>query len=338
MSTLNDVARLAGVSKTLVSRVINNQSGVSPQNRKKIADAIRQLDYRPNALARSLVQRSTKTIGVVMDTICEPFFFPLVESLESAASASDYNLVFSSAQNQLSNKQRAIEYYLEGRADGIILYGSRFDDREIIEFLAKTSYPFVVIENTFPALDINNIYLDNEYGAKLAVEHLLACGCKRIYHVRGDQRYHVSKDREFGFIKAMQAHGFSVDSRTLIPGDFSVEGSYQVMLKFIRETPWEQMPDGLFCASDKTAYGVMRALLETGFKIPKDMMIVGFDDEHTKSHLKNPGLTTLSQPLLEMGKAAFDLLLKKIDTPDEKNQRIVFYPELKIRGTTSLKV
>lgn len=325
---------MAGVSKTLVSRFINNQSGVSKQNREKIAAAIKALDYQPNALARSLVKHCTNTIGVVMDTLREPYFFPFINGLEIEANQTDYNLVFFSSQSRVFYKQKAIEYFQQGRADGMIIYGSRNGDEELVKALSESSFPFVVVENHYPALNINNIFLDNEFGANLAVDHLISRGCRRIYHVHGDHRVQVSQDREAGYIKAMQRHGFSVDSRMIIPGDFRVETSYHIMQRFLDETPADQLPDGLFCGSDKTAYGVIRALEDHGFRIPQDVKIVGFDNEVPADYFSFPSLTTLTQPLTEMGKAAFKLIIDQISHPDADCRKIIFYPELLIGDST----
>ena len=330
VSTLNDVARMAGVSKTLVSRYINQQSGVSKTNREKIAAAIRALDYQPNALARSLVKHRTNTIGILMDTLCDSYFFPLIRGLEEAANKTDYDLVFCSSQCDPAHKQKAIKYLMQGRSDGMILYGSRLGDEELMYSLAESRFPFVVVENHFPALKINNIFLDNEFGADLAVSHLISRGCRRIFHVHGDHQIRVSLDREAGFIKSMQRHGFPVNSRMIIPGDFQVGPSYQSMRQFLAETPADQLPDGLFCSSDKSAYGVILALQERGIRVPEDVKVVGFDNEIISKPPMLPVLTTLSQPLAEMGKAALELILEQITHPEAECRQITFYPELQI--------
>lgn len=335
MASLQDVAKKAGVSKTLVSRVINHQSGVSDKTRAIIQTALEELNYVPNALARSLVLQKTRTIGVVMDTLCEPYFFPLIEGIEEAADHSEYDVLFSSGRSKVSLKERSVRYFSQGRTDGLILYGSLLNDEPLISQLAKSSFPFVVIENTAPVSNVNNVLVDNFYGAALAVNHLKECGCRKIYHVGGDMNHRVSLDRRDGYILAMQKLGFAVDSRMIIQADFHVSTSYEAMKVFMEKGQEEGFPDAFFCASDNTAHGVMMALEDAGYRVPEDIMIVGFDDDRpplTQRELK--GLTTLSQPLHAMGKSAFMILLDDIVHKPQEKQQVVFYPELIIRQTT----
>ena len=335
MSSLLDVARLAGVSKTLVSRTINQQSGVSEKSRQKILAAMRELNYEPNALARSLVTKRTKTIGIVMDSLCEQYFFPLISGLEESADHTEYSLVFSSGRNSVAYKEKAVRYYSQGRADGIILYGSRLDDEKIICRLAKQSFPFVVVENTFPALEMNHVALDNAFGSGLAVDHLISCGCQRICHVGGDMRHRVSIDRQNGYITAMQRHGFTVDSRMIIQAGFDVRGSYQSMLRYLDQTGADKMPDAFYCGSDNTAYGTIMALEERGIHVPGDVLVIGFDNDSPPRDYPYCPLTTLVQPLHEMGISAMEILLKQIGNPDAPRQQIVYYPELVVRESTA---
>lgn len=334
MSSLQEVAKLAGVSATLVSRYINGRTGVSEKSKARIASAMQELSYEPNAIARSLVTRQTKTIGIVMDTLCEPYFFPLIEGLEDAAQHTDYDLVFSSGRNNIQVKQKAVQYFKQGRADGILFYGSFLEDEELIRSLAKQSFPFVVVENTFPALEINNISLDNAFGSGAAVDYLISCGCRKIYHVGGDMKRRVSIDRQNGFIAAMQRHGTVVNSNMLIEASFNPEISHQAMKEYLAATPSADLPEAFYCASDNTAYGTIMALEEAGIHVPEDIMVVGFDDDLPPRGYSYVPLTTLSQPLHEMGKQALEILLKQIENPGTPPRKVVYYPKLIIRGST----
>ena len=331
---LQDVARLAGVSKTLVSRVINNQSGVSDKSRKKILAAMDELHYEPNALARSLVLRSTDTIGVVMDTLCERYFFNMIDGLETGAERIGYNVIFSSGRNQISCKERAVKYFMQGRTDGVIFYGSRVEDEPLIHNLSKGNFPFVVIENTFPALDINNVVVDNAFGSAIAVDHLFRCGCRKIYHVTGDIQHRASLDRRDGYITAMQRHGITVNDRMIIQANFDFKETYRMMKALLPELLRGEFPDAFYCGSDNTAYGLMLALEEAGVRVPEDVMIIGFDDDTPPPNHHFRPLTTLAQPLYQMGMSAMEILLESIQTPEGKKNRVVFYPELVIRETT----
>lgn len=335
MVKLQDVADLAGVSKTLVSRAINHQKGVSEKSKRKIFAALEELHYEPNTLARSLALQKTHTVGVVMDTLCEPYFFPLIEGIESAADRSEYAVMFNSGRSNLNLKARSIKYFRQGRADGIILYGSLLDDEPLIEELAHSNYPSVVVENTVTSYEVNNVVVDNAFGAGLAVDHLFQCGCRKIFHVGGDAKRRVATDRRDGFIVAMQKHGIAVDSRMIIQADFSVKPSYQAVAAFINECGSAEFPDAFFCSSDNTAYGTIMALEDAGYRVPEDVMIVGFDDDRppmADRPLKK--LTTLSQPLRKMGEAALELLIRDIEQRPQEKKLVTFYPELIVRETT----
>ena len=297
-------------------------------------EAIKALNYKPNAMARSLVTQQTKIIGVVMDTLCEPYFFPMIQGIEEAANSSDYDLAFASGQGSITHKTHAIHFFLEGRSDGIILYGSRRDDNALIHSLAEERFPFVVVENTFDELDIENVSLDNAYGTHLIVEHLMRRGCRRIAHMSGDPIYQVSQARQKGYLDAVAQFGLPLDQHLLIPATFDVAGSYQAMRRYLEETPREMLPDGLCCSSDNAAYGAIIALEEKGLRVPQDILVGGFDDDIPPRDYHYASLTTLAQPLPEMARSAFQLLLKRIEKPEEAFRKLVFYPRLVVRQST----
>lgn len=334
MSSLQDVAKLAGVSKSLVSRFINGQPGVSPASREKIRAAMTQLHYTPNALARSLVLRSTKTIGVVMDSLCEKYFFRLIDGLEAGADKTGYDIIYSHGRSQAAHKEKAVRYFMQGRTDGIVLYGSRLEDEPIIRMLADSGFPFVVIENTFPALEINNITVDNAQGSAMAVDYLAGLGCRSIFHVSGGSEHQASLDRREGYLAAMKRHGLQADERTIIPASFDVLESCQAMQAFLQQCPRENMPDALYCASDNTAYGAMMALEEAGYRVPEDVKIIGFDDDDPPAGRIFRPLTTLAQPLYQMGERAVEILCHSIEHPEEGPQRESFVPLFVERETT----
>lgn len=335
MASLYDVAKKAGVSKTLVSRVIGNKSGVSQKSREKILAAMKELHYTPNELARSLVLKRTHTIGVILDSLCEPYFFDLIYGIEHEVAKTEYSVIFCSGHEQPNLKNRYINYMAQGRADGAIIFGSRLDDEELIHQIAATDFPVVIAENDLSELKINNIIVDNMYGSKLAVDHLFSCGCRSIYHMVGDEGVKAALDRCEGYCEAMKSHGIEVTEHMLIPGQFAVEPAYNAMKGWINEHGVDSLPDGLYCGSDKSALGAMMALDDAGVSVPQRVQIVGFDDdkldynEHTFKRL-----TTLSQPLYEVGKAAVDLLIDEIEGRSSEKKRMVFQPELVIRDTT----
>ena len=335
MSSLYDVAELAGVSKTLVSRVINGQKGVSEKSREKILSAMEELNYTPNAIARSLVLQKTRIIGVVLDNLCEPYFFDLIKGIEHAITESDYDVIFCSGRNRMELKSNYIKFLSQGRADGVVIYGSNLNDEKLIKELAVSNFPFVVVENELKDVNLNNVVVDNAFGSKLAVDHLVETGCRTIYHVTGDMSIKASADRRDGYIKAMHSHGFTVNSNMILQAGFTVDSGYESVRAFLERQGKEHLPDAFYFGADTAAFGGMMALEDRGIRVPEDIKIVGFDNDKPRDiERKLKKLTTLSQPLYQMGISSIDMLISDINHTVTEKQKLVYYPELIIRETT----
>ena len=207
MVSITDVAKKAGCSATLVSRVVNNQYGVSEKSRQKIQAAIDELGYTPNGLARSLVLKSTNTIGVVVDTLCDAYFFDLIHAIEEEVGKQGYDVLFCSAGNSTEKKNSYINFFMQERVDGILIYGSALDDKKLITKLARSHFPFALIENDMGSLNVNNILLNNQYGSEVAVDYLFQCGCRNIIHVAGDENRQAARRRQKGYVNTMKKHG-----------------------------------------------------------------------------------------------------------------------------------
>jgi Transcriptional regulators len=335
MVSITDVAKKAGCSATLVSRVVNNQYGVSDKSRKKIKEAIEELGYTPNGLARSLVLKKTNTIGVVIDTLCDAYFFDLIKGIESEVDKHGYDVLFCSGGNSTEKKNSYINFFMQERVDGIVIYGSNLDDIKFIEKLVTSKFPTALIENDVGQLNANNILLNNQYGSKLAVDYLFKCGCKSIYHVSGDADRQASMRRLDGYIEAMKSHGVTPDETMILESGWTEEQGYQSIKKFLLEYGKNKLPDAFYFGSDQTAFGGMKALIECGISIPDDVMLVGYDDDNPrKNDFQYIPLTTIHQPLDEMGKAAIRILINDIDEKKAVKEKIMFYPNLIIRNTT----
>lgn len=333
MASIYDVAERAGVSKTLVSRVINNQKGVSEASRKKIMDAMEELNYRPNAIARSLVLQKTNIIGVIVDNLCQTFFFDFIKGIEQEIEKSSYEVLFCSARDKVEAKKKYIDFFSQGRADGFILYGSNVRDRKLIEEMENSMVPMVIVENDVDGLNINNICVDNRYGSEVMIDYLVQSGCREIYHITGDLTVKAAIDRMEGYQAALRKHGMECREEMIIPADFTVEGGYRATMELLeRNAP---LPDAVYYGSDLTAAGGMTAFEEKGVEIPGDIKVAGFDnDELLMIDRKFKKLTTLEQPMFEMGVNAARLLMDDIRDAPVKKKRMIYYPELIIGETT----
>ena len=323
MATISDIAARAGVSPALVSRVLNGRTGVSPENRERILAVIREFNYRPNTLARSLVLQRTQTIGVVLDTLCMPYFFDLIYGLQDTGEQLGYNVIFGSGRDNARIKANYIDYFGSGRADGLIVYGSQLNDQNVLRDLAQRNTCFVLIEGRLPDASVHNLLVDNFTGARQATDRLIAADRRRIAHFTGDQRFRVGGDRLEGFLRAMEDAGLA--PAAVVDTVFTEKSGYDAMAALLASG---NVPDGLFCGSDRIAFGAMRALVGHGLHIPGDVAVVGFDDDLPQGGGQFPGLTTLRQPLRQMGSDAVRLLVETIEHPDREKVVKVYTPEL----------
>lgn len=355
MSTIKDVAEMAGVSKALVSRYLNGKVGVSEQSRKRISEAIYTLNYTPNALARSLVTQKTHTIGVLLELMASDFVVPLLSGLERGAQdapgGDKYTLIYTSSFGDVDRKKRQLEYFTQGRVDGIIIYGSQVCNDELIIHLAETHFPFVLIENDLSAAKTDRIVIDNVGGAFTATEHLIKLGHRRIAHIGGNMNLKITVDRMQGYVNALQYYGLTVDRNLIIFPDFSefadgrrqpfgwqsifVDRGYVEMKKLIDSG---NIPDAVFFATDISAFGAMRALQEAGLRVPEDVSIIGFDDEVSlASKLGVRPVTSMQQPLEEVGYHSTQMCLRRLEQPQQPIERLELKTKMIQRNTTAAK-
>lgn len=331
MPNISEIAEKAHVSSALVSRVINNKPGVSQENREKILAVMRECNYLPNSLARSLATKATHAIGVVMDDLCDSFFFQLIKGMQDTADAMHYNVLFCSGRSEESVKMQYVDFLTKGLTDGIIAYGSSKQNEEMFRQLSKRCYSFVLIEGDIPNQKINNILLDNFQGAYSATEHLIQTGYKHICHFSGDMNSKVSLDRLNGFVKAMNDYLIPIEQPGIIYTDFSEESGYTQMKKLLENGV---RPEAIFFGADKPAYGAIQAMYESGLKTPDDIAIIGFDDDRPETYpIVYPSLSTVRQPLYDMGAESVRLLVNAIKNPGMPCEIKTFVPELILRDT-----
>jgi len=316
------------VSNTLVSRVLNNKPGVSPENRAKIQAIIEKHNYVPSAIARSLVTQKTSTIGVVLDNLTDPFFFGFIDGVHRMSEELNYNVVFCSGNDDYDLKAQYIDYFSQGRVDGIIAYNSNMKD-VFYEQIKKASN-FVIVEGNVPGKIFNKVQINNFDGAYRATTYLIKQGYKNIVHFTGDMDYHCSVDRMNGFLKAMSDYSLPTDD-VIIYTDFMEELAYHKMKEVIRS---RNIPEACFAGADKTAYGVLRAMIESGLTAPKDMAIIGFDgDVPDTLGINFPKLTTMRQPMFEIGREAVRLIVRAIEDPSAPPVTTVLNTEFVIGET-----
>jgi len=313
MVTIREVAEAANVSSSTVSRVINNAHNVSPEARKLILDTIKVLGYSPNNAARSLAKRKTNAIGVVVNNLHDPFFHDLIKGFEKGAADTSYNVVFCSAfGGDIESKERYVQYLSNGVTDGIILYGSYLSDDKIVSSLAETGFHYVLIENDFTGFNTNSLLIDNVGGAEKAVNYLISLGHKSIAHISGNPNKKVTIDRFNGYLKAMHKNAIEIQQDHIQYTTTDYSSGYEKMEKLIHLG--ERRPSAIFCSDDAIASYAIRAALDLNLRVPKDISVMGFDNQKILPDLyRGPAITSVAQPLYQIGVDSIRLLTELLE-------------------------
>ncbi len=331
---IKDIARLAGVSHTTVSRALNNKSRIRQETKEKILAIAKELGYRPNLIARSLVMRRSKTLGLVITNISNPFYTELAQGIEKTAARLGYNIILCSTQSNISIEKQYIEMLRSKGVDGIIFSSAHIEDPNIVA-LAEERFPIILVNRrTYHPLvkeRIDYIGVDNILGGYVAVEHLIRLGHERIGVIGGSSESSVGIERLEGGKKALQNYGLKQTEEYFIEGNFLKTSGYEGGKRFL-DMP--KKPTAVFATNDYMALGVYQAFLETGLRIPEDIALVGFNDIEFIA-MKGIELTTIGQKKFEMGAIAVERLVERIEKGDEPfpAKEILLEPELIIRRT-----
>ena len=323
--TIIDVAERAGVSKSLVSLVMRGADNVSDERRAAVLAAAEELGYRPNAVARSLVQRRTFVLGGLVSNFLNPFFAEVIEGIEHAAVAADYRALFMTGSRDPDRELLALDTLLQLRTDGLLLASPRFDDAELDRI--PQGLPAVVIGREAASDAVDTVTNDDRAGAALVVDHLVDLGHRRIAHVVGDSEP-GGRERAAGFVDAMTAHDLEP---VTVDGGFTEAAGVRAATALLE---LDELPTAIFAANDVAAMGVMQVVEEAGLRVPDDVSLVGYDNVRF-TRLNHIDLTTVDQPRRELGRLAVDLLLERIDGSRTEPRHVTVEPHLVTRTTTA---
>ena len=331
--TLKDVADRAGVSPKTVSNVVNNWPYVTEETRNKVLREIKATGYRPSVLARSLVTGETRTVGVVITDISNPFFGQAIRGCEDGLNDAGYSVMLCDTDEDLAKEQRYLNTLGGKGVDGLILWGGRSTRDEVLAAAGKV--PIVAIDSDCggEAENITVVEIDNEDGAKGAVGHLLKSGRRRIGYLAGPGQRQTAEKRLSGYRVALAEAGFDFDPCLVASGLPSIRGGYEAALRLLDK----QRVDALFCYNDLMAIGAIVACSHKDLAIPADVALVGFDDI-SMSALISPPLMTVRIAQYDLGKLAASLLLDRLRGEVAKPMRIVFPTELQIRNSCGTRV
>ncbi|MFF0789303.1 LacI family DNA-binding transcriptional regulator [Streptomyces spiralis] len=325
--TIRDVAARAGVSKSLVSLVLRGSESVRPEKRRAVLAAIEELGYRPNAAARSLSERRTRTVGVLLNDLRNPWFVELLDGLNARLHDSGLHVLLADGRLNRRLGRDLTRTFTELRVDGVVAVGTLQDPAALRT--AADRVPTVVAgtrEPELPGVDV--VAGDDEHGARLATEHLIGLGHRRIAHIAG--RGAVGELRRRGFEAAMREHGLA-EMAVVEQGDLTEEGGYRATVRLLSR---RQRPTAVFAVNDMTCVGALSAAGESGLTVPGNLSLAGYDNTYL-SRLRHLWLTTVDDAGHDVGRRAAQRLLDRIEDPGRPRTVDLTVPVLEVRGTTA---
>ncbi len=332
--TLRDVARLAGVSVWTASAAVNNKEGVSDRLRKRVAEAMQALDYHPDYVARSLKARCTRTIGIVIPDITNPFFTDLISGAETEARKNGYSVILCDSGEDPASERNNLNNLFSRRVDGVVLAPATCE--AVQDTLIQRRFPIVLVDRVPPDYKGSAVLTDNFGASYEATRHLITLGHQRIAIITGRLELSNGRDRYEGFRKAMQEAGLPVAEQYVAHGDFQLESGYLRGIELLRLL---DPPSAIFACNNKMTLGLMRALRELHVSCPERVSVLGFDDFEWVENF-SPRLTTVAQATYEMGIKSMDMLLSKLDgmkrSPGVSKDTIVtLKASLRLRDSTA---
>jgi LacI family transcriptional regulator len=307
VATIRKVADLAGVSTATVSHVINDTRAVSAPLTARVLNAMEQLDYQPDIIARSLRRRETLTLGLIVPSIEIPFFACVAAGVEAAATNVGYSVILCNTGWSLSREVHYLNNLLARRVDGLLCISLAMSAEHIAPVLRRRT-PVVVFERTMPGVEVDAVEIDNVQGAFDATAHLLDLGHRRIGCITGLANSTLNEERILGYRRALTERDIPFDPTLLHTGDYTAAAGVRESLELLR---LPEPPTAIFAFNDLMAMGVMRAVQERGLRVPADVAVIGFDGLAITEHCYPP-LSTVEQPVAEMSVAAIAMLLDRI--------------------------
>lgn len=330
--TLSDVAKLAGVSLATASRVLNGNPGVKPENREKVLAAIEALAYKPNLVASALATKQSRTLGLLVPDISNPFFAEICRGVEDKCEQSGFSVIIANTEENVDRQRRAVEVLRQRGIDGIVFTSAEVVDPTITQLIA-TNYPAVFISREVQGVSAPVVDVDDFHGGYLATKHLLGLGHRRIAHLTGPLRTKPGLHRKKGYEAALEEAGLALDPLLIEECEFNAQsgqGQAEQLLDRLAEPP-----TAIFAGNDLIAIGAMRTLRNRNLRIPQDVSLIGYDNTPL-ADVADPPLTTMAQPMREMGRQAVTILLDLIAGRYSGPQRLTLPVTLHQGGSTAV--
>ncbi len=329
MPTIKDIALRAGVSFTTVSHVVNGTRFVSEATRARVNDAITALNYVPSALARSLKNNRTHTIGMMIPNCSNPFFAELIRGIEDTCFAANFNVILCNSDDDANKQRKYIRVLTEKQIDGLIIFSSG-GDTELSQLLREIEMPRILLDREVEQVSADLVEVDHEAGAWIATRHLIELGHKRMACITGPLDLAPARQRLSGFRRALAEAGLQVTPAWEVDGGFTSEVGFSAMQRLL---VLGRKPSAVFASNDLMAIGAICAATAHGLRVPEDISVVGFDDIALAAY-SSPPLTTVVQPKHQLGAMAASSLIERIDHPDRPLRHEILQPTLCLRKST----
>lgn len=332
-TTIYDVAREAGVSMATVSRVVNGNPNVKPATRKKVLDAIERLGYRPNAVARGLASKKTTTVGVIIPDISNIFFAELARGIEDIATMYKYNIILCNSDQNKDKEISLINTLLEKQVDGILFMGGEITEEHVTQF-KRSPVPVVLAATVDQDGELPSVNIDYQQASFDAVTELIEAGHTRVGMVSGSLEDPVNGFQKFsGYKKAFTEKNMTFDDSLVAIGDYTYDSGIQAVNTLMNV---DNPPSAIFAGTDEMALGVIHGLQDEGKKVPEDVEVIGFDNTRLATMVR-PTLTTVVQPMYDIGAVSMRLLTKYMNK-EEVDEKVVVLPHrLEYRNSSTLK-
>ena len=330
-TTIKDIARQLRISASTVSRALSDHPDISRETKEKVQFLARELDYHPNTLAKSLQQKQSLVIGVVVPQVKHYFFASIMSGITDVAYNAGYTVMICQSNENAEREAGNIDVLLSHRVAGLLIsVSSTTSSCEPFEKIRRRGVPLVFFDRTCTGMDACTVVVDDHDGAFHATEFLIQKGYRKIGHLGGPQTLNISRLRFQGYRDALEKHGFPLNPEWIVHGGMNEEDGMESLSRLMGQT--KDLPDAIFCTNDPVAMGAIVRLKERGMRIPEDMAVVGFTD-NPMAEMIEPPLTTVRQPAYEIGRTAAELLLDQVMNKPHRSQPVhkILKTELIIR-------
>ncbi len=329
--TINDIAKALNISKSTVSRAIRNKHDINPLTKKRILEYADEHDFHPDIVAQSLRSRSTKTIGVIVPAYHIPFYSNAICGIQDFAMKMGYNVMICHSNEQYEIEIKNVDALLAANVEGIIISVARDTEKnEHIRKLKRLGIPLVLFNRVIEDFKAAKVVVNDYYGAKNMINYLINTGCKNIAHISGPNNILLSNNRKAGYFDALTEAGLLINEDIVLEADFTMESGINTTQKLLEKN---EKIDAIFAVCDAVAFGVIKVLKQNRIKIPEEISVAGFTNE-PMAELVEPSLTTVKQPIYEIGETASKLLFAQINDPDLPPELCVLDTTIEVREST----